>query len=155
MRHQQGSKASCIAFLATAAMTFLIYSHARAYIMPPEQLVGFMAANFSSFKTLFISQSTYRSNSQSNEPEKVLEEKIWLKSPGFYRSDPVREKPPDMNFRRIIMANDRKALLSFLREMGIDFNTVSLTRFGGFIAYRIGKGVPESPILLIEKEKFP
>jgi hypothetical protein len=143
--------------------------NARAYIMPIEQLVGFMSANFSNFKTLIVSQSTRLVNPQSQGPESVFQERIWLKSPGFYYREPVyasegqgkeEDGPvagshnPDMNFRRLLMAGDGKTILEFLSEMGVNFGSMTFSRFDGVIVYHIGDTGLESPKLLIEKERF-
>lgn len=143
--------------------------NALAYIMPIEQLVDFMVANFSNFKTLVVTQSTHLVNPQPQGPEPVFQERIWLKSPGFYCSGPVDgpegqgkevggatgvRHSPDMGFRRLLMAGDGRTILAFLSEMGVNFGSVALTRLDGVIAYHIGDPGPESPKLLIEKERF-
>lgn len=137
--------------------------------MPIEQLVGFMSANFSHFKTLVVSQSTRLVKPQSLGPESVFLERIWLKSPWFYYREPVgvsegqvgeEDGPvaaghnPDMSYRRLLMAGDGRMILEFLSEMGINFGSVTFTRFDGVIVYHIGDTALESPKLLIEKERF-
>jgi len=143
--------------------------NALAYIMPIEQLVGFMAANFSNFKTLVVFQSTHLVDPPSQGPEAVFQEKIWLKSPGFYCSEPVygsegRGKEgdvpvggrhnPDMSFRRLLMAGDGRTILALLSEMGVNLGSVTFSRFDGVIVYHIGDTGIENPKLLIEKERF-
>ncbi len=158
-----------LASLITLFTICMVTGHAPAYIMPIEQLVGFMAANFSDFKTLVVSQSTRVVNIQSQGPESVFQERIWLKSPGFYSSESVytsegqgkeEHEPvagshnPDMSFRRLLMAGDGKTILDFLSEMGVNFGSVSFSRFDGIIVYNIGDPAIKSPKLLIEKERF-
>jgi hypothetical protein len=158
-----------LALLITVFLFRMLAGNASAYIMPIEQLVSFMSANSSNFKTLVVSQSTHLVNPQSQGPESVFQERIWLKSPGFYYRETVyasegqgkeEDGPvagshnPDMNFRRLLMAGDGKTILEFLWEMGINSGSVTFGRFDGVIVYHIGDTGPESPKLLIEKERF-
>ena len=77
-------------FLALALVTSLIQAlpdQGQGYIMPAEQLIQFMAANFSKFQTLVITQSTQYENQGDKRAEKVFEEKIWMRSPSFFHSE--------------------------------------------------------------------
>jgi len=147
----------------------MVVGNISAYIMPVEQLAGFVAANFSSFKTLVVSQSTHLVNIPSQGPEPVFQERVWLRSPGFYYSEPIyasegqgKEEDgtvggrhgPDMSFRRLLMAGDGKTVLAFLSEMGVNSGSVSFSRLDGVIVYRIGDTGLESPKLLVEKKRF-
>ncbi|MDY6972651.1 MAG: hypothetical protein SV775_10030 [Thermodesulfobacteriota bacterium] len=153
--------------LLGAVLVWMMPGKVSAYVMPADQLVGLMAANFSALKTLIITQTTYVVDPQSQEERTVLEERLWLKSPGFFRSEftgrledqgmvwgktQAGRSGNDMVFRRLLMANNEKAILALLSEMGIDLESVAFTRFHGSIAYRLGDKGPESPKLLIEKE---
>ena len=137
--------------------------------MPADQLVGLMASNFSKLETLVITQTTHIVDSQSQEGKTVLEERLWLKSPGFFRSEitgrqedqgmvwgEIQAGRPgaDMVFRRLLMANNEKAIVALLSEMGINLESVAFTRFHGVISYLVGDKDPESPKLLVEKERF-
>jgi hypothetical protein len=142
---------------------------AQAYIMPAEQIVFLMAANFSKFKTLVITQSRHQINPQDQETGVILKEKLWLKSPRLYRSElisqpeqygitqgdvEVREPDADMFFRRLLMAKNSKAIMEFLSEIGVEYKYVAFTRFDGIVAYRLGDKNPDSPKLVIEKDTF-
>ena len=101
------------AFLFITILTSMIPCKGFAYLMPAEQLVGMMTANFSKFKTLFISQSICTLNQDDEESGIPLEEKLWLKSPGLYRSELLTrsgDKGVDLNIDRafclLLMAND-------------------------------------------------
>lgn len=59
----------------------------RAYIMPAEQVIGIMAANFSRFRTLIIKQSVKSENRENNDETVVGQETVWLKSPDLYYSE--------------------------------------------------------------------
>ena len=155
--------------LLIAGMVFFVPVNCYSYIMPAEQVVSLMTANFSKFKTLLIIQSTHLLNLRDKGEEIVLEEKIWLNSSGFYRSE-LMDKPDgqektvdeiaahresiDMTFRRILMSNDCVRIMALLSEMGINLENVVFTRLDGVIAYRIGGKNPKSPKLIVEKERF-
>ncbi len=159
-------------FVALSLILFLVWimpGKAQAYIMSAEQLVGLMAAKSAKFKTLVITQSTHLVNPQDQETEVVLEEKIWLKTPGFYCSEMISRpdyygimgdggaayRPDiDMTFYRLFMANNTETILAFLSEIGVKLESVAFTRFDGVIAYRLGEKDLESPKLVIEKESF-
>ena len=74
-----------LAFLVFSTFTWLMPYRAEAYIMPAEQVVGLMMANFSRLRTLLITHTAHIYSSQDQKAETVLEERIWLKTPGFFR----------------------------------------------------------------------
>jgi len=150
-------------------MSGILADKAQAYVMPAEQLLYLMGANFSRFKTLVITQSTYFKNPYDNKTEVALDEKIWLKAPGLYHSEfvgvsgeqaaegsaiAVREPGGHMAFRPLLMASDLKKRISLLSDMGVDIEAVAFTRFEGTVAYQLGDSGPESPKLVIEKDTF-
>ena len=53
-------------------MSGILAYKAQAYVMPAEQLLYLMGTNFSRFKTLVITQSTYFENSYDNKTEVAL-----------------------------------------------------------------------------------
>ena len=62
---------------------FLLPGKGRAYVMPAEQVIGFMAVKFSKIKTLVITQSTHLVKKDDQGPETAIKETLWLKAPGF------------------------------------------------------------------------
>ena len=155
--------------LLITSFLFAMPGGSSGYVMPVDQLIDKMRAKFSSFKTLIIDQSTHVLDPQDQETTMVFQEKTWLKSPGYYRSEvtgrPQREGQvayevaetqgnSDTAFRWLLMANDRDTIMTFLAQMGVNLESVGFTRFDGIIAYRIGDKGPESPKLLIHKESF-
>jgi hypothetical protein len=158
-----------VSFLFIAILICVMTGKTRAYVMPAEQLVDLMTRNLPKFKTLVITQSTHLITPEDLEVQMVLEEKIWLKSPGFHHSEMmdqtgdwdtgtnrvrVKRPSPDMAFRQIFMTGDKNTIMSLLSEMGINLNAVAFTRFDDVIAYRLGDEDAGKPKLLIEKEKF-
>ncbi len=166
---QKGPGKFFIVFLVIAAMACVLPGKGRAYVMPAEQVIGFMAVKFSKIKTLVITQSTHLVNQDDQGPETVIKEILWLKVPGFLYSE-IEVKTdaegtaglektairlsPDMAFRRLFMGNSRKALMMLLSSIGINLESVWYTRLDGVIAYQIGDRYAGSPKLLIEKERF-
>lgn len=131
----------------------------QGYIMPAEQLIAFMAKNFSKFGTLVIVQSTQRKDEKYEGSEESFMEKIWMKSPDLLRSQVTeqpmgRVKQPDMSYRQILMANSAQRLMQLLSRMGVNLHSVGFTRIEGIIAYRIGDKEPERPKILVEKDRF-
>ena len=150
-------------------MVCWVPENAQGYVMPGEQLLDLMAANFSQFKTLVVTQTTRMTPCEKEAVESVMEETIWLKAPGWYYSKitaPPQGQDPgednalsclrrrDMAFRQLLMANSRAALGRVLSNMGVNLGAVALTRFDGIIAYQVGDTGPETPRLFIEKERF-
>lgn len=142
----------------------------NAYIMPAEQLLDLMAARFSRFHTVLLTQSTQLITAEEEDKEAItFEEKVWIKSPGLYGSLVVTEiqgqgmSPEDIQalrldidpaYRKLLVANTPNNLSTYLMEWGIDSETVSLTRLDGLIAFCIGTAPKEGSRLLIEKERF-
>jgi hypothetical protein len=127
--------------------------------MPAEQIVGLMVSNFSNLNTMVITQYTNHADRSDGGREKVFREKIWLKSPNLYHAKALEKKElptfvPDVAYRQLLIANSEEAIMRLLGGMGIDLEAVAFTRFDGVIAYRIGDGDPESPKIIVEKERF-
>ncbi len=140
---------------------------AQAYVMPAEQLLYLMGTRFSGFKTLVITQKTSLASLYDSEIEVIQKEKIWLKAPDLYYAELIGEPESQgienvsiahrgpggaMVFRRLMMANNLESMVSLLSNMGVDIESVSLTRSEGVIAYRLGSEDPESSKLMIEKD---
>jgi hypothetical protein len=166
---RKGFRKFFMVYLVIAAMGCVSPAKVRAYVMPAEQVIGFMAVKFSKIKTLVITQSTYLVNQDDQKPESVIKETLWLKAPGFLYSEIESETEaqgttnlektavrvaPDMAFRRLFMGNSGKALMLLLSTVGVNLDSVWYTRLDGVIAYQIGDRYDGSPKLLIEKERF-
>jgi hypothetical protein len=158
-----------IVYLVIGAVACVLPVKGRAYVMPADQVIGFMAVKFSKIKTLVITQSTHLANKDDQGTETVIKETLWLRAPGFLYSEIEGETEakgttglektairisPDMAFRRLFMGNSRKALIMLLSAIGINLDSVGYTRLDGVIAYQIGDRYSGSPKLLIEKERF-
>ena len=137
-------------------IVLMMNGNCYGYIMPAEQLLDFMAENFSNFKTMIIVQSTLQTGPES---EKIFMEQIQLKSPDLFELKSLdrmkgRTGLPYMAYRQLLMANTRTRLQKLLSMMRINLEAVSLTRVDGVIAYQIGLKGDQIPKLLIEKERF-
>ncbi len=73
--------------LLITSLLFVMPGSSSGYVMPVDQLIDKMRAGFSSFKTLIIDQSTHVLDPQDRETTMVFQEKTWLKSPGYCRSE--------------------------------------------------------------------
>jgi hypothetical protein len=165
-----GRIATALVILAALWIGPLEPNGAVAYVMPSEQLLGFVADNFKKFKTISILQSTRLMSSLGDEPALTFEERIWVQPPRFYRSQIVTEIEEegisldeiqasrldiDPGYRQLMAANSRQDLSNRLLAWGIDLSLVSLTRLDGTVAYAIGDYKDKTmPTLLIEKKRF-
>lgn len=138
---------------------FAVNERCLGYIMPAEQLVDFMVANFSKFKTLIVTQSTRQAAEGEQGNETVFREQIWMKSPNLVHfkildENGERTAIPDLAYRQLLMSNSSERIEQILFWMGINLRSVAFTRIDGVIAYRIGGKDDKSPKLLIGKEGF-
>ena len=131
------------------------------YVLPAEQIIKFMAANASRYKTLVITQFTQQEKGQALDVKiyELFREKIWMQAPNRYHAEVldggrVRREGPDVAFRRLLLADSPDSFMQLLLNMGIALDTVSYTKVEGVVAYRIGNKEPTSPKILIEKERF-
>jgi hypothetical protein len=160
-------KVYCILFFIFATLIFMVKHTSHAYIIPAEQLIEFMANNFSKFNSLVIFQSVTEDNQRGDEEnlvyyedaEDVFKEQLWMKSPNLFRSkvfgyDEGSGEITDMVYRQLLIANSNEHLEQLLLGMGINLQSVAFTRIDGIIAYRIGDKGTYSPKLIIEKKRF-
>ena len=149
-------KAKSALFMIVSAI-FLGGLTAYGYVMPADQILDFMIKNFSGFRTVTVIQSTLQTQAWS---EKVFTEQLWLESPDKYSIKALDSLSgrdffaPDILYRQLFLANSREKIERILLPLGIDLSITSYTRFEGEIAFRIGKGEPDSPKLIIEKKRF-
>ncbi len=151
------------AFAFWVGLVFYVSSiGAEAYVMPPEQLIDYMQDKFSVFNTVILSQKTVVLDPQDGKETNVFEEKIWVKTPGYFKSQVIaglrngpKEEPFDPGaFRQLLMGNNKHYILMLLAKFGIDVNSSGYTRCDGVVAYFIGSGEPGSARLLLNKETF-
>jgi hypothetical protein len=158
-------------FSVLFAVSFLlpVGFSAEAYIMPAEQLLDMVTRNFSKMVTLIITQSTHLEASHDQEGEIILEERLWMKSPGFFHTEvmgtiddrsalgdlhSMDRANSDVIFRKLLLAGDAQELTGFLIQNGVDVQEVSYSRFNGKVVFRFGDSGPESAVLLVDKDRF-
>ena len=145
--------------LILVSLIFMPAEKCRGYVIPANQLIAFMAKNFSKFQTLVIIQSTQQKDENDEMGDESFMERIWMESPDRLRSQVTdhpmgRVKEPDMSYRQVLMANSAQRLAQILSRMGVNLHSVALARIDGVIAYRIGDKEPEQPKILVEKDRF-
>lgn len=143
--------------LMAAVLSF--QSGSRGYIMPAEQLIEFMAANFAKFRTVIIDRAILVKTDEGEEGEEAFNERIWIESPHFFHAemmDPGKERGavPDNLYMQLLVSNRKDRLVELLAGLGVNFQSVAFTRIEGAIAFRIGDEGPDRPKILIEKERF-
>jgi hypothetical protein len=129
----------------------------HAYILPAEQIVQFMAVNFSKTQTLIVHQ--YVEEMSEEKSSRGYEETLTMKSPDLLHSrikesDETKGRVKDYSYFQFFLANSASRMMALLLEMGIDVQKVSYTRIDGVIAYRIGETDQASPKVLVEKGRF-
>ena len=146
---------------ALLVMILALSSHGicHGYIMPVEQLLQLMAANFSGFETQVTVQSTQSKDGSEKSDSILVREKIWAKSPNLFHSqvldeEQTRKGKPDLTFRQLLVSNSAERIMAFLETLGVDLKTVSFSRFNGIIVYQIGTREPSSSKIFIDKETF-
>jgi hypothetical protein len=164
MRNRDDMKASIGWKSILVFLVFLLWLNqihsatSHAYVMPAEQILQFMTANFSKFQTVVIRQSTRVEDSEGNE-EKAFEETITMKSPNLFHSKVTGSPAEDIlrrdhSYWQMFLANSASRLMDALHGMGIGLQKTSYTRIDGIIAYQIGDNHEDSPKLLVEKARF-
>ena len=103
------------------ALSLLVPCVSQAYVLPAEQIIQFMAANFAKFGTLVIRQSTTRM--QAGEiPEREHEEVLSVKSPNLFHSSLLdssaeQASAADRVFRELLIAStEERKLLAWLKD---------------------------------------
>ncbi|MBW2016483.1 MAG: hypothetical protein JRH13_13060 [Deltaproteobacteria bacterium] len=130
-----------------------------AYVMPAEQVLGFVAKNFSGFKAVLMEQAV-RVESRDAGEARLYKEKVWARSPGYFRAERESEEsgaestPVDHAYRSLLMSGSASRLQALLSGLGIDLQEVAFDRVERTVAYRIGSRDPEAPKIFIEKKRF-
>ncbi len=142
-----------------AILFFMPSNRCQGYVLPAHQLIDYMIKNFSNFKTLVITQTTWQQEERYEEGWESFQEKIWMESPSLFyvqSLNPSKERlmESDTSYRSLLMASSSARVTSLLTSMGINLNAVGLTRVEGRAVYRIGRKDPDAPKILIEKERF-
>lgn len=128
-----------------------------AYLLPAEQIIQFMAVNFSKTQTLIVHQ--YGEETTEEKGSRGFDEILTMKSPDLFHStikesNETKGRERDYSYRQFFLANSASRLMALLLEMGIDVQKVSYTRIDGVVAYRIGETDQVSPKVLVEKGRF-
>jgi hypothetical protein len=145
--------------LLSGCLSALSMQVAHAYILPAEQIIQFMAVNFSKTQTLIVHQYSEELNEENQKSGKGFDEILTMKSPDLFHSTikesyETKGRGKDYSFRQFFLANSASRLMALLVEMGVDVQKVSYTRIDGVVAFRIGETDQASPKVLIEKGRF-
>ncbi|MFO7785863.1 MAG: hypothetical protein ACQET7_01910 [Thermodesulfobacteriota bacterium] len=130
---------------------------ASGYVVPPEQLLKFMAENVVGFETLGIAWEQSTGEEETGEAPVLVE--VWFRSYDDY-SARHREGPawegrtgPGAGFLELFCGK-RHRTERFLAGKGVDLDTSAYTRLDTTVAYRIGRDMPDDPVILLEKSRF-
>ena len=148
------------------------------YILPPTQIIEFMTNKFTKIERLKIIQLN-KIKDLNQEGESVFGEIIYFWFPTLYRSEIAGQLDKrliihdgiktlrvidreitsegeswDIPYRFLMLAQNPERLLERLKDLGMNLDKASLTRFEGRIAYLIGEKEEGSPKLLVDKDLF-
>ena len=148
------------------------------YILPPTQIIEFMTNKFTKIERLKIIQLN-NIKDLNQEGERVFGEIIYFWFPTLYRSEIAGQlgkrliihdgiktlrvidreitsegESWDIPYRFLMLAQNPERLLERLKDLGMNLDKASLTRFEGRIAYLIGEKEEGSPKLLVDKDLF-
>jgi hypothetical protein len=131
---------------------------AEGYVVPPEQLLDFMAENVAGFETLSV---TWERSEGTGDPEApaAAEERVWFRRPGeawIQRMDGEGEGVPEnlrVDFLELFSGR-RAAGERFLVRSGVAVGGSAYTRVDRTVAYRIGGAGGSAPALFLEKSRF-
>jgi len=148
------------------------------YILPPTQIIEFMTNKFTKIERLKIIQLN-KIKDLNQEGEGVFGEIIYFWFPTLYRSEIAGQlgkrliihdgiktlrvidreitsegESWDIPYRFLMLAQNPERLLERLKDLGMNLDKASLTRFEGRIAYLIGEKEEGSPKLLVDKDLF-
>ena len=141
------------------SLFFMISDRCLGYVLPSSQLISYMVKNFSEFRTLVITQTTWQKDERKGEGWESYQERIWMESPDLFRSE-IPDLPkgtlmePDTSFRSLLMADSDSRVKGLLTRMGINLNATGLTLVEETVAYRIGGKDPDAPKIVIEKKRL-
>jgi len=148
------------------------------YILPPTQIIEFMTNKFTKIERLKITQLN-KIKDLNQEGERVFGEIIYFWFPTLYRSEIAGQlgkrliihdgietlrvidreitsegESWDIPYRFLMLTQNPERLLERLKDLGMNLDKASLTRFEGRIAYLIGEKEEGSPKLLVDKDLF-
>jgi hypothetical protein len=130
---------------------------ASGYVLPPEQILEFMAGNAAGYSAVGI---IWEHASGDRQPEHgPAREEVWFRSPDDYSirraagPDPGEQEGAGAAFLELFTGR-RHRIERFLLELGVDLDSSSYTRVERTVAFRIGGDAEEAPALIIEKSRF-
>jgi hypothetical protein len=140
----------------TVGLVLLTSGECPGGVLPADQIIRHMATRVSVFETLLVDQAT---RLDGGGRVSTFRERLWMKSPDLIHSEVpegfIKEAPcPDHRHLQLFLRNSPTGVARFLSAMDIDFGHVDYTRSEDSVAYWIGGETPQSPGLVIEKERF-
>jgi hypothetical protein len=140
-------------------MIFLVPALSLSYVMPAQQVLQLMGANFSGFKSQWITQVVETDIDENGVTGHFVKEALWIRSTDktlLVKAEESNDdrKSRDYGYRHLFLSNSQAGINRILVQLGIDHEAVGLERFEGNVAYRIGKKEGGYPKLFIDKERL-
>ncbi len=153
-------------FLMAVSMSILPAA-AHSYLIPIEQLLGFMVKKIHRSRPTVITRSVHNIDPVNREIQTVFEERIRFDTPNLYyfetTSTPTGDtsydfannnRDKDLLFYMLFFARNANEATRFLSGLCINPKTETFTRLDKTIVYRIGGTEKDAPYLMIDKDKF-
>jgi len=129
------------------------------YVMPPEQVLDYMAKYVLGFETLGVVLEFTREEDEGGE-EGPVTKRVWFRPPdrihvraGDEGGDVFPWLEPGV--LSLFSGNQRETERFLARSgVGLGLHDSSYDRVEGTVAYRIGSSVGDGPILWVEKQRF-
>ena len=151
-----GTKRSAI---LVSAIIVMAPAFSLSYVMPPQQILQLVGANFSGFKSQLITQVVEAGINEEGVTSRFVKETLWIRSADDALLVKTEEavddrKKWDYGYRLLFLSHNQASFNRILIQLGIDIETVGLERFDGHVAYRIGKKEAGYPKLFIDKDRL-
>ena len=171
----------CIIFVLSGFVLLILASAGRAYILPAEQILGFMVKQLGPLATLQISQKTVVYDPSLEEGMQEFDATLYYQYPDRFRYEvttpegqEIRVVGPDGavvvqkgkivgqrerrldHFKDPLLYRNAKLLQRKLSQDEVDLAMVSLGRYRNKISYVIGARYPNEslPQVWVEKDTF-
>ena len=128
------------------------------YVMPPEQVLEYMAKHVLGFESLGMVLESPREQDE-NEGEGPVQKKVWFRPP-----DTVHVHPGDDGEGGVfpwlesgvlaLFCGDSREAERLLARLSVGLHYSAYDRLEGIVVYRIGLPPGDGPLLLVEKKRF-
>lgn len=142
-----------------AALALGPVEESAGYVMPPEQILEYMAKHVLGFETLGMVWDRHRGQDEHGGDGQVPK-KVWFQPPDTIRVEQGEKGhegggPPWLESGYLaLFSGEVQEAERLLARLGVGLHHSAYDRVEGTVAYRIGAPPGEGPALLLEKQRF-